>query len=186
MIDLALLVAVFGLLVLTALLTALLRNTVVSVVAFAAYSLAMTLVWVRYRAPDVALTEAAVGAGVMTVLFLAVLSKTRDEGESGDGSSGWRRYVAPIRWRAVFVSFGFAGGILGTVPALPAVGAADTPAHQYLAARYLTSAPTETGVSNVVTAILAAYRGFDTFGEAVVVFMSGIAVLAILRQEGLS
>ncbi|WP_254280696.1 DUF4040 domain-containing protein [Haloarcula marina] len=186
MIDSMVLLAVFGLLVLTAVLTALLRNTVVSVIAFAAYSLAMTLVWVRYRAPDVALTEAAVGAGVMTVLFLAVLSRTRHGGQGGGNGAGWRGYFAPIRWRAVLVSLAFGGGILATVPALPAVGAADTPAHQYLAAQYLALAPTETGVTNVVTAILAAYRGFDTFGEAVVVFMSGIAVLVILKQEGLS
>jgi len=184
-IDTVLLVTLFGLLFLTAALTAFIESTVVSVVSFAAYSLALALVWVRYRAPDVALTEAAVGAGVMTVLFLAVLAKTTEGANNADSTTGWRRYIAPIRWRAVLVSVAFGGGILATVPALPVLGSADTPGHQYLAAQYLTVAPSETGISNVVTAILANYRGFDTFGEAVVVFMSGIAVLLVLRQEGI-
>lgn len=185
MIDSVLLASLFGLLFVTATLAVFVRDTTVAIVAFAGYSLSMTLVWVRYRAPDVALTEAAVGAGVTTVLFLAVLAQTTGGDETAPSTATDPRYWAPVRWRAGIVAAVFGGGILATVPSLPAVGTADTPAHQYLAAQYLAVAPNETGVSNVVTAILAAYRGFDTFGEAVVVFMSGVAVLLILEREGI-
>jgi multicomponent Na+:H+ antiporter subunit B len=42
----------------------------------------------------------------------------------------------------------------------------------------------ETGVPNVVTAVLASYRGYDTLGETTVVFTAGIGVIALLRRIG--
>ncbi|ELZ72429.1 monovalent cation/H+ antiporter subunit B [Haloferax prahovense DSM 18310] len=48
---------------------------------------------------------------------------------------------------------------------------------------YLENAYPQTEVENVVTAILAAYRGFDTLGEAAVVLAAGLAVLVVLRKE---
>ncbi|MFC7173799.1 hydrogen gas-evolving membrane-bound hydrogenase subunit E [Haloplanus litoreus] len=48
---------------------------------------------------------------------------------------------------------------------------------------YLDNAYDQTGVTNVVTAVLVGYRGFDTLGEAAVVFAAGIAMLLVLRRE---
>lgn len=53
------------------------RDLLGAVVIFAAYSLAMAVLWLMLRAPDIALTEAAIGAGVTTILFIAVISRTR-------------------------------------------------------------------------------------------------------------
>jgi energy-converting hydrogenase B subunit D len=47
-----------------------------AVVIFSTYSLIMCLIWQHRGAPDVAMTEAAVGAGVTTALFLVAISKT--------------------------------------------------------------------------------------------------------------
>jgi cytochrome c-type biogenesis protein len=70
------------------------------------------------------------------------------------------------------------------VPSLPAIGDPTAPVvggevTQY----YLTNAYKETQVKNAVTAVLAAYRGFDTLGEAVVVFSAGVVALSVLRRE---
>jgi multicomponent Na+:H+ antiporter subunit B len=54
--------------------------------------------------------------------------------------------------------------------------------NEQVSQHYLDNAYKETGVRNAVTAVLAAYRGFDTFGEAVVVFTAGVAVLVVLRE----
>lgn len=51
------------------------RKLLVSVVIFMAYSMLMSLVWMLLEAPDLAITEAAVGAGVTTVLFFITLKK---------------------------------------------------------------------------------------------------------------
>ena len=61
----------------TALLAVFTRDLLAAVIIFSAYSLIMALMWQRLQAPDLALTEAAVGAGVTTVLFLVTIFKTR-------------------------------------------------------------------------------------------------------------
>lgn len=63
-------------LVVCALMAVKLRDLLDSIIVLAGYSLIMALTWVEMNAPDVALTEAAVGAGVTTFLFIAALSKT--------------------------------------------------------------------------------------------------------------
>ena len=52
------------------------RDLLSAAVIFAAYSLVMAIIWQQLKAPDPAITEAAIGAGVTTVLLLVVISKT--------------------------------------------------------------------------------------------------------------
>ncbi len=53
------------------------KNTLISVVIFMSYSVIMSVLWAILKAPDLAITEAAVGAGVTTVLFFVTLKKIR-------------------------------------------------------------------------------------------------------------
>ena len=77
-------------------------------------------------------------------------------------------------------------GATASVVYVPPAGAADSVvASGPVTSYYLSEAYAETGVKNAVTAVLAAYRGFDTLGEAVVVIAAGIAVLLVLHQEDL-
>lgn len=69
-------VVLLGLLILTALAVARTRNLAAAAILFSAYSLTLCLLWQHRGAPDVALTEAAVGAGVTTFLFLIVIART--------------------------------------------------------------------------------------------------------------
>jgi multicomponent Na+:H+ antiporter subunit B len=160
----------------TAVATALLRDVLAAIIASGAYSLGIAIVWVFLRAPDVALTEAAVGAGVMTLLFLMTIAKTvRPPGE---------RTLERIDLRAVAVAAAFVVVLSTTLAALPPVGAADSPvATDGVTSYYLENAYDETEVQNAVTAILASYRGFDTLGEAVVVYSAGVGMLVLLRRE---
>ncbi|MBX0293839.1 DUF4040 domain-containing protein [Haloarcula nitratireducens] len=155
---------------------ALLRDTLAAVMSFAAYSLGISILWLILQAPDVGLTEAAVGAGIMTILFLLTLANTVSPDTDELFESVDLKAVALV---SVFVL------VMGaTVPALPAIGAPNAPVvggdvTQY----YLENAYKETQVKNAVTAVLAAYRGFDTLGEAVVVFAAGVVALSVLRRE---
>ncbi len=162
----------------SALVTVFLRDTLAAVVSFAAYSLGLALLWVTMQAPDVALTEAAIGAGVTTVLFLLTLTKTVRP--SPDEPT-----FKPVNWPAAAVVAVLAGALLWTLPAIPAIGDPTAPAWAYadVTQFYLGNTYRQTGVENAVTAVLAAYRGFDTFGEAVVVFAAGAAVLVALKEE---
>ncbi|RMF90019.1 MAG: DUF4040 domain-containing protein [Methanobacteriota archaeon] len=52
------------------------RDLLSAVIIFSSYSLVMAIVWQQLNAPDIAITEAAVGAGITTMLFVAAISKT--------------------------------------------------------------------------------------------------------------
>ena len=75
-----------------------------------------------------------------------------------------------------------AGAVLvwGTL-VLPPFGTADAVIHQHVAPRYLHESINETDVPNVVTSVLADYRGYDTLGETTVIFTAGIGVMLLLR-----
>lgn len=64
-------------LVVCAIIVARTKDLLSAVVIFAAYSLVMAIIWQQLEAPDLAIAEAAMGAGVTTVLLVAVISKTR-------------------------------------------------------------------------------------------------------------
>ena len=70
--------------------------------------------------------------------------------------------------------------LLYITPDMPVYGSLDAPAHQHVAPLYLEEAEPATTVPNVVTAVLASYRGYDTLGEGTVIFTAGIGVLLIL------
>ncbi|MEW6523361.1 MAG: hydrogenase subunit MbhD domain-containing protein [Bacillota bacterium] len=53
------------------------RDLVSAVIIFAAYGLAMAIIWQMLRAPDIAITEAAIGAGLTSLLFLAAIARTQ-------------------------------------------------------------------------------------------------------------
>lgn len=153
-----------------------LRDVLSVIIAFAAYSLGISLIWVVLQAPDVALTEAAVGAGVMTVFLLMTIARTvRPEHD---------RLLERLDPKTGLLVAAFVGVLALTLPALPEIGDPGAPVVDYrVTEHYLAHAYKETGVKNAVTAVLAAYRGFDTLGEVVVVFTAGVTVMTVLKQE---
>ncbi len=150
-----------------------LRNLFSVVILSTIYSFLMATLLLIFDAVDVALTEAAVGAGISTVLMLTVLYYTKMNEEKPK-----YRSVLPLIICLVV------GGLLiyGTY-GLPPFGAADTPIHTHISVQYLERSINETGVPNVVTSVLASYRGFDTLGEVIVVFTAAIGVLSILKRD---
>ena len=166
-IDLTLL----GFLAILAIAVVRLRDLFAIVMLFGIYSLLSASIFVILDAADVAFTEAAVGAGISTVLMLATLTLVGRTEKSAE-----RLRVLPL---AVVVVTG-AALIYGTTD-MPAFGSADAPIHQHpVAERYIEQSPQEIGVPNMVTSVLASYRGYDTLGEVVVIFTAGIGVLLLL------
>jgi len=69
--------------------------------------------------------------------------------------------------------------VYGTLD-MPDFGDPNAPAQTHVAPEYLARSPGEIGVPNVVTGILASYRGYDTLGETAVVFTAGVGVLLLI------
>ena len=137
------------------------------------YSLLMASIFVTLDAVDVAFTEVAVGAGVSTILMLGTLALTTS------------REKIPMHTPLLPLIVTFITGamlIYGTWD-IPAFGDASAPANLHVAPYYLERSLVETGVPNVVTAVLASYRGYDTLGELTVIFTAGIGVLLLLGRR---
>ncbi len=147
-----------------------LRNLFAVVMLSGIYSLLAASVFVVLDAVDVAFTEAAVGAGISTILFIATLALTTRYEK--------RPLHKPLLPLLVCLVTG-AVLIYGSLDMAP-FGDPDAPAQKHVAPYYLEKTKADTGVPNVVTAVLASYRGYDTLGEVTVIFTAGIGVILLL------
>lgn len=158
------------LLVITAIAIVRTDDLFVAVMLTSIFSLLMAANFFILDAADVALTEAAVGAGVTTVIFLCALELTGDREKARVGG----------RWIALGTVGVLALLIIYATFDKPRLGDPDAPVHQHLAPWYLEKTPEYIDIPNVVTAILGSFRGYDTLGEVFVVFAACIGVLFIL------
>ncbi|MBT59149.1 MAG: cation:proton antiporter [Acidiferrobacteraceae bacterium] len=163
-------IVLFTFLAITALGVLLLRSLFASVMLFSAFSLLSAGLFVALDAVDVAFTEAAVGAGISTILALATLALTGARQEAGT-----HHKVAPL----IVVIITGSVLIYASID-IPPVGDSQAPSHLHVAPRYLNQSMKEVGIPNVVTSVLASYRGYDTLGEVTVILTAGIGVLALL------
>lgn len=164
----------FAILVATALAITRLRALYEAVMLAAMFSLVSASLFVVLDAADVAFTEAAVGAGISTVLFLSVLALTRS-----------REAVTPRRrmWPGGAVALSTGAMLAYASQDLPRFGGARTPVQTHpVTETYLHASQEQIGIPNTVTAVLASYRGYDTLGELVVIFTAGIAVMLLLAR----
>ncbi len=146
------------------------RNLFAVVMLAGIYSLLSAGLFTVMDAVDVAFTEAAVGAGISTVLFLGALALA--------GHHENRPGHTPLLPLVVVV---VTGGVLvyGTMD-MPGFGHPGNPVHHHVADHYLEESYDEIGIPNVVTSVLASYRGYDTMGETTVVFAAAVGVMLLL------
>jgi multicomponent Na+:H+ antiporter subunit B len=158
------------LLLTTALSLLLLRDLFGVVMLAGLFSLISASLFMVLDAVDVAFTEAAVGAGISTVLYLGTLTLV---GKAEKISS--RPQILPA-----LVAASCAGLLIYATADMPDFGDAAAPINQHVAPRYIHDSPEEVGPPNIVTSVLASYRGYDTLGETGVVFTAAVGVMLLL------
>lgn len=149
------------------------RNLFAAVMLMGIFSLLMAVEFILLDAPDVALTEAAVGAGISTVLLLSALALTAEEETTRD--------MRPTL--AILVVLITAGVVFYATLDKPALGDPNTPVQQHVAAEYFPMTRDLVDIPNVVTAVLASFRGYDTLGEVIVVLTAAIGVLFLIGSN---
>lgn len=183
----------------------LLRSLFAATILLSLYSLLMALVWLNLEAVDVAFTEAAVGAGISTLLLIGALVVV-----------GFEEKPHPaVHWPALLVVIVTAAALGHGTRDMPALGDPQAPAHQSLAPEYIAQtvqkqvaashastadavevhvnspmdAPVNTHdnyfhghVPNLVTSVIVTYRAYDTLFEVAVIFTAGISLILLLRQ----
>ncbi len=145
------------------------RDTFAAVIGFVAYGLLLALIWVRLAAPDVALTEAAIGSGLTGLLLLGAAARLRAI-ETPATAPG-----AALRWMTGGLCVLVAAGLAVLVLWLPDPAPTLAPA----AVAHLPA----TGLGNPVTGVLVAYRAIDTLLEAVVLLPALIGVWSLASDR---
>lgn len=176
MIDIVINVTLLSFIAITAIAILRMTNLFAIVMLYGIFSLLSAGLFVIMDAPDVAFTEAAVGAGISTVLMLATLTLVKRPQRPFYGESP-RQHLA---WLPLIVVVITGSALVYGTRDIPGFGNPDAPDQTHVARYYLENAMTDTGVPNVVTAVLASYRGFDTLGEVVVIFTAAVAVLLLI------
>jgi multisubunit Na+/H+ antiporter MnhB subunit len=143
------------------------HDTFAAVIGFVTYGLLLALVWVRLYAPDVALTEAAIGSGVTGGLLLGASTRLR----RAEIQAASEKPGATLRFAAVVLCALVSAGLGAIVLLLPEP--APTLAPQAAASM------AATGLGNPVTAVLMAYRAIDTLLETVVLLLALVGIWSL-------
>ena len=168
-------VVLFAFLIVMAVVVARLEDLFAAAMMTGIFSLLSAGLFTLMDAVDVAFTEAAVGAGISTVLILSTLSLTAR-----------REYQQKFRWMPlIIVCITGAALLYGTVD-MPHYGDPNAPIHQHaLAHEFIEGTASRFHIPNIVTAVLGSYRGYDTFGETTVIFVATVGVMLLLGNTSL-
>ena len=143
-----------------------------AVILTTAMSILCALLYAIMAAPDVALTEASIGACVTTCFLLATLKYVNKDTDKLNID-----YLSMGICIALFIAIIFHS--LG----LHEYGYVDSLTNGGAVAYYKENFGKDTGLLSIVNSILASYRGFDTFGETLVIFVAGVSLLLILGKK---
>lgn len=153
------------------------RNLLSAIISVGAVGFLLSIAFLLLGAPDIAITQVVVEILCLIILIRATISR-----DITTVSTGGREFFGTVVTVTVVLMLAIIS--LKVFAQFPAFGssvlgrAADVPSHYYLA-----EGLRKVGAGNVVTAILLDFRGYDTLGEATVLFCSIVGALAILRKK---
>jgi len=150
-----------------------LRNLFAVAMMSGIYTLLAAALYVIMDAVDVAFTEAAVGAGISTVLMLGTLSLT----------TSMEKITKNIAMVPLIIVTATGGLLIYATYDMPAYGDPNAPIHKHVAPRYIEKSGQEVGPPNIVTSVLASYRGYDTLGEVTVIFTAAVGVMVLIGRS---
>lgn len=151
------------------------KNLYFAIIYLIFFSLCMAIMYIAMYAPDVSMTEAAIGASLTTIFPFLTLHYIKADNQSNDKIKF--SFIAIITALTLIICLAIFSYML------PEYGNLKAPIHHYTANSYITSSGEEIGIVSVVASILASYRGYDTFGETVVILTAGLCVTLLLYEK---
>jgi multisubunit Na+/H+ antiporter MnhB subunit len=152
------------------------KSLLSAVIAFGALGFAGNVAFLALGAPDVAIVKAVVEIVVIVVLIRATVGRSVETTAEVRDTFGIAVSIVLIAGLAAFSIIAFEG-----LPEFGRAGMAanaDAPSHHYLEGGL-----EETGAASAVAAVLLDYRGYDTLGEATVLFTAVIGAIVLLRSR---
>ncbi len=152
-------------------------TSLISIVALTGiFTLVCAAIYVNLDAVDVAFTEAAVGSGISTILMVMAVAKLPE------GKKNQLLNLFP----SIVLSVSIVIVLMLIIANLPLLGDPNAPIHLHVTPEYIKESKSIFHIPNVVTNILASYRGFDTLGETIVIFTAGLGVIVLLTSNTLN
>ena len=151
------------------------KNLTESILLMSAFSLVIAICYLFMDAPDVAMTETALGACLSTCVLLNLVKIIDNEGYKSVSKT---RIILAVILCIILI-------LLLTIASLglPLYGHPNTEVQSHLTKYYIENTKNDIGIPSIVAAILASYRGYDTLGETSVILIAGIAVVLILARR---
>ena len=172
----------FVFLIATAVVIARLEDLFAAAMLTGMFSLLSAGMFTLMDAVDVAFTEAAVGAGISTVLMLGTLALTaRKENQQ---KPRFMPFLVVILTGAALIYGTLDMPHYGSPGSGPVPAAGNAVIHHHVAPEYIKGTEQDFGLPNIVTAVLGSYRGYDTLGETAVIFAAAVGVLLMLAPCG--
>ena len=148
------------------------KNLLSSVISVGVVGFSLSIVFLMLGAPDIAITQVVVEILILVVLIRATITT---DNTAIEGPRDTFPFVSSLIFFGLFLMFAFFA-----VQELPKFG---EPVMK-VSKDYLRTGVERTGATNIVTAVLLDFRGYDTLGEATVLFTSIVGAFVILRRKG--
>ncbi|KJV57090.1 hypothetical protein OCHUTO_0229 [Orientia chuto str. Dubai] len=152
-------------------------NLLKSILLMSLSSLIICVCYLLMDAPDVAMTEAALGACLSTVILLKIVKRIQYNFTSVEKLPLYRN----ITYSLICIIFAIC--FMLVCCDLPDFGQLSTPMHNHVSKYYIDNTVAQIGIPSFVAAILASYRGYDTLGETTVILCAGISVILIFANK---
>lgn len=153
-----------------------------TVIVMSAFSVLISLCYLLMNAPDVAMTEVALGSCLSTCVLLNFLRSLDTETQAPSKQEFQKKSRRNIIVATILcISFIIILTWIGLQ--LPEYGNANSPLQTHVSKYYIENTKNDTGLPSMVAVILASYRGYDTLGETSVILIAGLAMLLILSKK---
>ena len=150
------------------------KSLIESVIVMSVFSLFIGICYLFMDAPDVAMTETALGACLSTCVLLNIIKIVGDD-------VGKPQKIKVIMSSILCITF--IACLSWASLDLPEFGTESSPLQQHLTKYYIENTKNDIAIPSIVAAILASYRGYDTLGETIVILIAGLAVLVIISRR---
>jgi multisubunit Na+/H+ antiporter MnhB subunit len=146
-----------------------------AVISYGIVGFGLVICFMLLRAPDLAIIQIIIETITLIIMIAVILDSTRDEVEKG------RKTVTLVTFLVAFVLIGgFTFFYINAIDGLQLFGDHTT----RMSSVYIEKGVESTGSINLVTGVLLDFRGFDTLGEATILFTAAVGVLSVLRIRG--
>lgn len=151
------------------------RSLINSIIFMSSGSVLLMLCYLLMDAPDVSMTEAAIGSSLSTILLLRFVYNVN---ETIHSSCKLHNKII-----GVFISGLLLFIMMYALYDITPYGDLNHSFHSHISKYYIENTYKDIGVSSFVAAILASYRGYDTLGETTVILTAAVAIAVILRRN---